>query len=388
MKKLLIGLAVIFLLVLPAPVLAVDDEAAFSWQDTVEKIDLQVMEEYKNRIDGEISAYTDTKSVKEWLTDFIKGDWEFSFEELSTNAVRYFFKEIVANSNLLAKLLVLSVLSALLVNLQTAFSAGVARISHMACFMALAAIAISSFKLVLVIGQQTIDQMVAFMMGMLPQMLILVAGMGNVHTSATLFPVLMTTCTAFANAMQNVVFPLIILSAILHLVNQLSDGLKVEKMAKFMTQLSQLSLGFFLTFFVGILTLRALYSSVMDKVALRTTKFVTDNAIPVVGKMFSDTIEVTAGYVVMIKQALGIFGVIIILGMVLFPLVKIAAIGLIYKVAAAVAEPLGDSKTSAILEIMSAHLFLMLAAVAAVALMFFIMIAIVVGMSNHLAALP
>ncbi len=388
MKKLLIGLAVIFMLVLPAPVLAVDDEAAFSWQDTVEKIDLQVMEEYKDRIDGEVSAYTDTKSVKEWLTDFIKGDWEFSFEELSTNAVRYLFKEIVANSNLLAKLLVLSVLSALLVNLQTAFSAGVARISQMACFMALAAIAISSFKLVLAIGQQTIDNMVAFMMGMLPQMLILVAGLGNVHASATLFPVLMTTCTAFANAMQNVVFPLIILSAILHLVNQLSDGLKVEKMAKFMTQMSQLSLGFFLTFFVGILTLRALYSSVMDKVALRTTKFVTDNAIPVVGKMFSDTIEVTAGYVVMIKQALGIFGVIIILGMVLFPLVKIAAIGLIYKVAAAVAEPLGDSKTSAILEIMSAHLFLMLAAVAAVALMFFIMIAIVVGMSNHLAALP
>ena len=104
--------------------------------------------------------------------------------------------------------------------------------------------------------------------------------------------------------------------------------------------------------------------------------------------MFSDTIEVAAGYVVMIKQALGIFGVIIILGIVLFPLLKVAAIALIYRIAAAVAEPLGDSRTSAILEMMSAHLFLMLAAVAAVALMFFIMIAIVVGMSNHLASLP
>lgn len=387
MKRLVMGLALGILLLLPVPVQAAH-EPAFSWQDTVGNIDLEVMEEYKNRIDGEISHYMETKPVKEWLRDFVKGDWEFSFQELTENMVKFFFKEIVVNSSLLGRLLILSVLSALLVNLQSAFSSGVARISQMTCFMALAAIALGSFRLVLEIGQNTIDQMVSFMMGMLPQMLILVAGLGNVHTAATLFPILITTCAAFANAMQNIVFPLIILSAILNMVNHLSDGLKVEKMAKFFGQLAQLSLAFFLTLFVGILTLRALYSSVMDKVALRTTKFVTDNAIPLVGKMFSDTIEVAAGYVVMIKQALGIFGVIIILGIVLFPLLKVAAIALIYRVAAAAAEPLGDSRTSAILEMMSAHLFLMLAAVAAVALMFFIMIAIVVGMSNHLASLP
>ncbi len=150
--------------------------------------------------------------------------------------------------------------------------------------------------------------------------------------------------------------------------------------------MAQLSLGFILTVFVGILTLRSLYASVMDKVALRTTRFVTDNAIPLVGKMFSDTIEVTAGYVVMLKQALGIFGVIIILGIILFPLIKIAVIALIYKVAAAIAEPLGDGRTAAILETMSTHLFMMLAAVTAVGLMFFIMIAIVVGTTNHLAS--
>jgi stage III sporulation protein AE len=387
MNRLVLGLAPGILLLLPVPVQATE-KPAFSWQETVESIDLEVMEEYKNLIDGEISSYMQTRPLKEWLKDFIKGDWEFSFQELMENIVKFFFKEIVVNSSLLGRLLILSVLSALLVNLQSAFYSGVARISQLACFMALAAIALGSFRLVLDIGQNTVDQMVSFMMGMLPQMLVLVAGMGNVHTVATLFPVLMTACTAFANVMKNIVFPLIILSAILNMVNHLSEGLKVEKMAKFFGQLAQLSLAFFLTLFVGILTLRALYSSVLDKVALRTTKFVTDNAIPLVGKMFSDTIEVAAGYVVMIKQALGIFGVIIILGIVLFPLLKVAAIALIYRIAAAVAEPLGDSRTSAILEMMSAHLFLMLAAVAAVALMFFIMIAIVVGMSNHLASLP
>ena len=86
----------------------------------------------------------------------------------------------------------------------------------------------------------------------------------------------------------------------------------------------------------------------------------------------------------MIKQALGIFGVVIIMGMLIFPLLKIAAIALIYKVSAAVAEPMGDAKTAAILEVMSTHLLLMLAAVASVGLMFFVMISIVVAMTSHL----
>jgi len=133
--------------------------------------------------------------------------------------------------------------------------------------------------------------------------------------------------------------------------------------------------------------MRALYASVLDKVALRATRFITDNAIPLVGKMFSDTIEVAAGYVVMLKQALGIFGLLTVFFLVFFPLLKIAALALIYKFSAAVVEPLGDSRTAAVLEIMSTHLFLMLSCVAAVALMFFIMIAIVAAMSNNLGLL-
>jgi stage III sporulation protein AE len=165
----------------------------------------------------------------------------------------------------------------------------------------------------------------------------------------------------------------------------MSETLKVERMAKFCGQIAQISLGLFLTMFVGLVTLRALYASVLDKVALRTTRFITDNAVPVVGKMLGDTVEVAAGYVVMLKQALGIFGVLVVLGIIIYPLLKIAAIALIYKLVGAVVEPMGDSRTAAILETMSAHIFMMLAATASVGLMFFIMIAIIAGISGNVA---
>jgi stage III sporulation protein AE len=363
------------------------DEAVFSLQNSIESLDMEFLDGYKKQLDSEMVSYLEGNTVQEWISNFIKGEWDFDLKNLGGDLLRLLFREVVANTGLLAKLLILAVISALLINLQSAFSSDVARISYLACFLALCAIAISSFKLVLGVGQQTIENMLTFMIGMLPQMLVLTAGLGNINASVMLFPLLMTASTAFANAINIIVFPLIIMSAILSIVNHMSETIKVDKMAKFFYEMARITLGFFLTLFVGIMTLRALYASVLDKVALRTTRYLSDNAIPVIGKMFSDTIEVAAGYVVMLKQALSIFGVLIILGLILMPLIKIAAIALIYKAASAIAEPLGDSRTASILESMSTHLFFMLAAVIAVALMFFIMIAIVAGMYNGWAML-
>lgn len=384
-KIFLLTLLVLNFIIFPSQVLATDKNSSsqFSLQDAIENIDLDVLEEYKNKIDGEINSCMGRKTVKDWLVDFAKGEWNFDFKEIGESIMRFFFKEIIANSSLLGKLLILSAVAALLINLQNSFSSSVAQMSYLVCFLALCAIALGSFRIVLGIGQQTIENMVGFMMGMLPQMLVITAGLGSVNTSVLLFPVLMTAAAAFANAIKNIVFPLIIMSAILNLVNQMSETLKVEKLAKFFGQMAQLSLGFFFTIFVGVVTLRALYASVLDKIALRTAKFVSDNAIPIIGKMFSETLEVAAGYLMMIKQALGILGLLIIFGLIVFPLLKIAAISIIYKAAAAIAEPLGDSRTAVFLETIGSHLLLMLSAVASVALMFFIMIAVVIGMSSH-----
>lgn len=364
-----------------------ESQEVFSWTEVLDSIDTSYLEEYKKKIDGELDSYLTKISVKQWLRDFMSGTWQFDLKALGANLLAFFLQEVKVNTSLLGKLILLSVITALLVNLQSSFSSGVARVSHWVCFMAIAALALGSFQVVYDLATNTIDTMVSFMMGMLPQMLVLTAGLGNMNSSVLLFPLLMSAATAFASAIKQIVFPLIIMSAVLSIVNHLSESIKVEKMGKFFTQLAQLSMALFVTVFVGIITLQAVYASALDKITLRTTKFVTDNALPVVGKMFSDTIEVAAGYIAMLKQGLGLLGALIILGIIIYPLLKIAAIALMYKISGAIVEPLGDSKTSAILESMSSHLFLMLSAVAAIGLMFLVMIAIVVGMANGFSML-
>lgn len=384
---LLVLASICFLLFCSSTVQAEPSSEAFSMQDAMKYLDVDTLEAYKGHLDDEISAGLEIKSLREWLGEFSQGNWKLDIKELGPRILQLFFREVAANSGLLGKLIILSVISALLLNLQNAFSKSVSKISYLATFLALSAIALGSFKVVLSIAQETITNMVTFMTAMLPQVMVLVAGLGGINSSVMLFPLLMSAATFCAGAIKDIVFPLILVAVILSLLNQMSETVQVERLAKVMGRVAQIALGFFLTIFVGIATLRAVYASVLDNVTLRTTRFITDNAVPLVGKMVGDTIEVAAGYVIMLKHAVSIYGVLIILGIILLPLIKIAAIVIIYKIVAAIVEPMGDARTAAVLDTMSNYLAMILAATAGVALMFFFMIAIIAGMSNGLGML-
>lgn len=392
MKRLLCWLAVLTVILAAWPGVAWAEESdplstSLSWRETVRKLDLEEMEQFKTTIDGEISGYLENCSAKEWLSDFMTGQWKLNPTEVANNLWRYFIREILANSQLLGKILILAVISALLVNLQSSFDQGVAKISSMACFLAISAIALGSFKYVMQIGQSTIDSMSHFMAAVLPQMMVLVTGLGHLHTATAIFPIMMVACTAFARGIELIVFPLIALSAVLNLANHLTDTIKLERLGKLVYTLAEVIMGLMLTFFIGILTLRSIYGSVMDALTLRTGKFVTDAFFPVIGGYLSDALETAAGYVVLLKQAVGILGMLTIFGIFVFPILKIGVIALIYKVSAALVEPLGDSRISHVLEIMGNHLLLALATVAAVGLMFFILVAILVSTGNSVILL-
>lgn len=117
-------LFVLLMLIFPMPLLAADESNAdqIGWaEQTMDEIDFSQLEEYKQNLDSELTNYLANKSVKEWIADFIQGKWEFNLKEICAGVFKYFFKEIAANSGILGKLLILSVVTALIHNLQASF---------------------------------------------------------------------------------------------------------------------------------------------------------------------------------------------------------------------------------------------------------------------------
>lgn len=119
-----------------------------------------------------------------------------------------------------------------------------------------------------------------------------------------------------------------------------------------------------------------------DGVTIRTAKYITGNFIPVVGRMFSDAADTVVGASLLVKNAVGMVGVLILLLIVAFPALKILSLALVYSFSAAVMQPLGNSPIIECLSIISKTLIYIFAAMATVGLMFFLAITIIVASGN------
>jgi len=181
---------------------------------------------------------------------------------------------------------------------------------------------------------------------------------------------------------KNFVFPLIYFSGILSIISHINKKIKISNFAAFLKDVGVASLGIFLTLFVGFLGIQGIAGVVVDSVTLKTAKFMTGTFVPVVGKMMADALEVIVGTSLLLKNAVGLIGVIILLVLCAFPVIKIISLVIIYRLAAALVQPIGESGVSDALQTMGNALTLVFAAVAGVGLMFFIAISVVVGMGN------
>lgn len=290
------------------------------------------------------------------------------------------FKELTTNIHLLGKLLFLAVLCAMLQNLQNSFEhSGISFLAYGVCYIFLIVIALHAFYNALTLARQTIGNMVGFMEALLPLLISLLAGVGAVTSAALFTPLMLFAVSSVSVIVKDAVLPLLLLTAALECVNYLSEKYRLTNLTSLFKQAGLIILGFTMVAFIGIITIQGVAGSVADGVTLRTAKFATSTFIPVVGKMFADTVELVMGASLLLKNAIGIFGVVTVLLLCAFPLIKLLSLVLIMKVAGAIIQPMGDEKMAQCLDAMGNNLLLLFAAVLTVALMFFITITMIIG---------
>lgn len=344
--------------------------------------EMQELEKQWRELTHEMEDYLPDVTFTD-LFKMIRGEDGFDLNKLFQGLVQFFLGEIAANLHLLGKVMILSVIAALLVNLQSAFSTQViGDLAHKVVFLVVMSLAFQSFFIAINIGREAVQNMVDIIIALIPLLLSLVASMGAVTSVAIFHPISIFLINTFSTLIRNVVFPLLIFSAVLNIISHLSTRFKVSKLANLFKDVSIGSLGFFMTVFVGIMGLQGIGGAVVDGISIRAAKFLTGSFIPVIGKALSDAVETVVGASLVLINSATIAGAIFVFFTAVFPALKILALVFIYKVASSLLEPLGDESIPESLETMSNCLALVFAGVAIVGLMFFIALAIIMGAAN------
>lgn len=352
-------------------------------REQAERLPTDEVEQYWKKLMKQYGGYFPDSRAPSFMDLVVSGGDGFGLKTIMKAFGNFLLHEVLYNGKLLASIVVLSVFSMILETMQSAFERNaVSKIAYAISYMVLLLIAINSFHVAIGYAKTAISNMIHFMIAMIPLLLTLLASMGNLTSVAVLHPLIVFMIHTVGTLIYAIVFPLLFFSAVLHIVSSMSDKYKVTQLANLLRNIGVAILGTVVTVFLGVISVKGGTAAAADGVTIRTAKYITGNFVPVVGRLFSDASDTVIGASLLVKNAVGLAGVVIIVFLSAFPAIKILTLALIYNLSAAVIQPLGTHPIATCLQTIGKSLVYVFAALAAVGLMFFLAITIIITAGN------
>lgn len=363
----------------------------FANEETKEKNLIESSEEMKLETDNKLNSLydyinkmkTDEELLNEldpksYVESYIKnGQGNLTIKELGLIAVNLLFKEVRVVLKLVISVVAIAILCSLLKNLEDAFkNESISNIAFYACYSVLIIILSRSFLISIDVATNVINSISEFMNALLPVLVGMIALAGGFVQAATMDPIVLGSVILIPKIYSNFIIPMILVSFVLKFANNLSTEHKIDNLCKLVSQGILWFQGIIITVFIAMLTIRGITADTMDAVALKTTKFAVDNFVPIVGKAFSDAITSVAGYSLIIKNAITGIGLIVIVLIILYPIIKLVLMTFIYKISASLVEPISDKRITSALSMIGESMVLLTSCVISVSFMFFILLGI------------
>lgn len=372
----------LFILIIPNIVIGVDIEG-FILDEQLNLFDTAKLENFIEDVLEDKEALRDF-SFRNIIGKIIRGEKIFEKDKIKDLIVDTFFSEIRINLSFLSKILAITFISAIITNLQGTFeNSSVSQIANYVTYMVLAILIIGSFYQLMEVVKVTVGHMVSFMEIIMPILLTFLVIAGGPNTKVLFHPMIIGAVNVIGFLVVNIIIPLIYFSFIVSILANFSDRAELRKISELGRQIITFIITAAFTIFIGIITIYGL-STKMDGISIRTAKFAVDNFVPIVGGFLSDAVETVIGSSAILKNGIGIIGLIILIVITILPVIKISILLLIYKVIGAVIEPIVSSNISNFFTDISKTILLILISVVSVSIMFFITITIVVDTGNSL----
>lgn len=181
----------------------------------------------------------------------------------------------------------------------------------------------SNFADIIVMTKDAVQNLVGFTQLLVPLLMTLMLATGSITSVNLIQPVILFLITFIGNIFETIIVPIVLVSTSLAIISKISDRVQIDKLAKFLKSSVIWALGIILTIFVGIVSIEGTLSSSVDGITAKATKAAVSNFIPVVGKILGDAVDTVLGCSAILKNAVGIVGVIIVIGICIMPIIKL-----------------------------------------------------------------
>ena len=374
MKKII--LIFILILIIPTKVLAETEEEIMS--STQEKFNISGFINQAQEYTGDFFEDMDLSDI---FNQAVQG--KVNNQTIYKKIIKILGNEVSANLKILISILVIIVIHGILKSITDSLeNSNVSQIIYFVQYILIVTLIMSNFTEIIKLIKETANNLVGFINLLMPLLLTLMVYTGNITTSSVLEPIVLFISNLIGNIIVDALIPIVLIIVVFSIISKISDRVQVEKISKFLKSGVVWFLGIVLTIFVGVVSLEGTLSSSVDGVTAKTAKAAVSSVIPVVGKVLGDVVDSVLGCGVILKNAVGVVGVIVIIGICILPVLKIATLSIMYSLASAVVQPVADDKIVKLLDEMSGVFKLLLAILCSLSVILIIGVTLVIKISN------
>lgn len=319
----------------------------------------------------------------ETVTGILSGDLDISARllfGLVTDQLGYAFQSSKDN---LIHMLLLAVIAAVFSNFSLVFrSRQISDISFYALYLLLISLALNSFETVVNWVADGISALTSFMGVFCPLYFLAVSVARGSVTAAAFYNLVLFLIFLTEMLILNFLLPMIHIYMMVKVLDHLSEEEYLSKFAELIEMAVSWVLKTLVACIIGLNVIQGLISPAIDSVK-RSALTRSAEAIPGIGDVIGGMAEVAVGTAVLVKNGIGMAGAVICVALCIVPLVQAACIVLMYRLAAAVIQPVSDKRIVGCIETVGEGCRLLLSVIFTTGILFLLTIAIVSAVTGN-----
>lgn len=324
------------------------------------------------------SPYT----FEELFVHIRNGEWD----EVKSNLVKAIsdqcFYELQYHKQTFIRLILIAIIAAVFTNFSNAFqNRQISEISFYVLYLLMLALSLNSFQLAVGSIEKDLEHLLAFMQVLCPTYFLSVAIAVGGNTSIIFFNIILFIIYLVEVLVLSMVMPGIHIYVMIQMINYMTEEESFSGLAELIETFICWSLKGLTGFVIGINVVQRLLAPALDDLK-RSVITRGAQAIPAIGGALSGSVELLLSTAIVIKNSIGIAGILICLILMVGPFIKLLFFIVVFKAASAIVQPVSDKRITGVLSGISKGGELLLRAFYTVSVLFLITIAIVASTSH------
>lgn len=334
-------------------------------------LELGDMQETVNELLGE-----ETFSVRQALEKILAGEEVFTPDFVLETVRGFLYEHLLADREVLFQVVLLVILAALFANFTNVFSGSQAgEASFYIVYMLLLALLIHSFGELSAELSGSLEDLTAFMQALMPSYFLAVTAASGTATAMVFYEMVFGVIYLTQVLLLKAVIPGIQAYVIIELINYLHKEDFLSKLADLLKTILEWTMRTITAVVIGMELIQNMVSPALDSLK-RDALGKTAASIPGIGNVINGATEVALGTAVLIRNCLGVMGIVVLVLLGLPPVIKLAMNSLVYKLLAALLQPVSDRRMTGCLSAMGEGCRLLLKVLLTLELLLLITIAI------------